>query len=228
MVLSLRKTFLVAVIFTLAAGTAQAATLDYLLISLAYDSAKPEDQAFEVIDVEQRVIEQTEIQSAETGTYKLSLLNGDSEIAKEFFAVIKRGENDIYEVVGSDGESFAEMPAPSRQVFTIPVLLTGNISVSDSILQISNSENNQVLLSKRLDDIPLQISQAKEFNLLQPEEPFPTLPAFHEEKNKNWLWIDLIALVVLAAIVASIVWAIKAIRRKIKSHNETPPAETGD
>src|SRR3989338_993254 len=189
MALSLRKTFLVAVIFTLVASTAQAATFDYLLVSLAYDSAKPEGQAFEVIDVEQRVIEQTEIQSAETGTYKLSLLNGDSEIAKEFFAVINREENDTYEAIGSDGESFGEIPAPFRQVFTIPVLLTGSISVSDSILQISNTGNNQVLLSKRLGEIPLQISQAKEFNLLQPEQPFPALPAFQDEGSSRGKYV---------------------------------------
>ena len=172
---------------------------DYLLVSGTCSL-----NGLTVDHINQKVLETSDINPS-VGEYVLELTDNSKIISSAKFDCASDYEA---EAVSEDRYETTRL---SEGDYIVALVLEDSVSAESGRLAIK--EAGKVLVQKAITDLNWNISGSQKFSLEKAEEPFPPFP---KEKNKNWLWIDLIALVVLAAIVASIVWAIKAIRRKIK------------
>ena len=187
----------------------QATTKDVLVISLVYTKST---SIVEITGIEQRVMEEQNFNLNKTGDIKVTLSDITSIVSENYF---NTSGNDTIEVIGGPAnEQPAYVPAPDQRAFNIKLPITKPVLAEETKLIVSRG--NDVLLEKKLSDLPLEIMEIKT-NAITVNYLEPVIPANHSD-TLNYVLIAGIVLISLT-VTATGYWLMK------KRHTPLPPPD---
>ncbi len=159
-----------ALFFLILPFSAQAEDADYLLISFDYVYA---DSSVINLGAEQRVMDSAEVVQL-PGEFTLALIDGSQSISQINFSIPSQEAEASHETTAP--------PTAYSKTVAIPILKS--ITAEGSSIEIK--KGTQLLTSKKLSDINLEILAVKDNVISVPEEEisYPPLPS---ENNNSWL-----------------------------------------
>lgn len=147
-----RKTFITIILTILVPVLVFAQNQDFLSVTGTLSNGQ-----ISIESVEQRVFESSDVEIYKSGSYEARLYGGDSLISNNFFEIIENPEIWV-DVEGNEPE---ERFISQTSTFNVKLPLNEKINMQDSRIEIW--KGSQMLLSKKLAEVPLDIITAQNY-----------------------------------------------------------------
>ena len=139
---------------------------------------------FNLESIEQRVLDQNDIQVFTHGSYQVKLLKGKNVIASNFFEVEENPEMRV-EIQNRKQEEFFRS---DRSFFDIKLLLNQDLDVANGTIEIWKGKD--LLYSKKLSELPVEVLTAESFAVTD-QKDYPDLSyLFHLYYDNGQLLAD--------------------------------------